>query len=235
MKVVDVMTKDPVTIGPETPLKDVADMLVARGISGLPIVESTGELVGVVSEADLLVKEKGAEPEARGGFGWHWLVSRAAGVEERAKLAARTAGEAMSAPAISIRPEQQVAEGARRMVENQVNRLPVVDEQGKVIGIVTRADLVRVFSRSDQEIEHEIEHDVVLRTLWIEPNRVKVRVARGEVSLTGRLDTKLTAELLPRLVERVPGVVSVSADLSWVADEQPMAKSEHHHLPLGRR
>jgi CBS domain-containing protein len=106
------------------------------------------------------------------------------------------------------------------MVENGVNRLPVVGEGGRVVGIVTRADLVRVFSRSDQEIAREIEREVVLGTLWVEPARVNVRVARGEVSLSGRLDTRLDAELLPRLVARVPGVVSVSADLGWDAVEE---------------
>jgi CBS domain-containing protein len=218
MKVKDVMTNDPVTIVPEALLKDVASILVARGISGLPVVGSGGEPLGVVSESDLVVKEQGEPPEKRGGFGWRWLSTKNGDREQRARLAARTAGEAMTAPPITIGLGDHVSEAARRMVENGVNRLPVVGDDGTVVGIVTRADLVRVFSRSDQEIAREIEHDVVLGTLWVEPTRVNVRVARGEVSLSGRLDTRLDAELLPRLVARVPGVVSVSADLAWEAE-----------------
>jgi CBS domain-containing protein len=220
MKVKDVMTNDPVTIGPETLLKDVADILVARGISGLPVVGIEGEPLGVVSEGDLVVKEQGEPLEKRSGFGWRWLSAKNGDGEQRARLAARTAGEAMTAPPITIGPDEHVSEAARRMVENGVNRLPVVGDGGSVIGIVTRADLVRVFSRSDQEIAREIEREVVLGTLWVEPTRVNVRVARGEVSLSGRLDTRLDAELLPRLVARVPGVVSVAADLGWDAVEE---------------
>jgi CBS domain-containing protein len=220
MKVKDVMTNDPVTVGPETLLKDVADILVARGISGLPVVGIEGEPLGVVSEGDLVVKEQGEPLEKRSGFGWRWLSAKNGDREQRARLAARTAGEAMTAPPITIGRDEHVSEAARRMVENGVNRLPVVGEGGRVVGIVTRADLVRVFSRSDQEIAREIEREVVLGTLWVEPTRVNVRVARGEVSLSGRLDTRLDAELLPRLVARVPGVVSVSADLAWDAVEE---------------
>jgi CBS domain-containing protein len=228
MKVKDVMTTDPVTIGPEPPLKDVANILVARGISGLPVVGAAGEALGVVSEGDLITKQQGEPLELGGGFGWRWLSSRADDREERAKLGARTAGEAMTAPAITIGANEQVASAARRMVENGVNRLPVVDERGTVIGIVTRADLVGVFSRPDQQIANEIEREVVLGTLWVEPSRVNVRVTEGEVTLSGHLDTKLDAELLPRLVGRVPGVVSVTSDITWELEDEPLPRAARH-------
>jgi CBS domain-containing protein len=236
VKVKDVMTKDPVTVGPDASLKHVADLLIARGITGLPVVGGAGEPVGVVSEADLLVKGAGSTAEPRGAHGWRFLFRRAADVETEARLAARTAGEAMSSPAITIGPERQVDEAARTMIEKQVNRLPVIDERGTTIGIVTRADLVRVFSRSDQEIRHEIEHDIIVGTLWTEPGRVDVRVHQGEVTLNGRLGNELDAELLPRLVSRVPGVVSVDADLSWEPGE-PLPKGSRraaHDAPSPR-
>jgi CBS domain-containing protein len=224
MNVADVMTKDPVTVGPDAQLKDVADILVARSVSGLPVVGTGGEPLGVVSEADLLLKGAGVPSETRGALGWRVLFDRTGNGEAQAKLAARTAGEAMSSPAITIGPEQSVSEAARTMIEKRVNRLPVV-EDGKVVGIVTRADLVRTFLRSDQEIRREIEHDIITGTLWAEPSRVQVGVSQGEVTLSGRLDTKLDTELLPRLVWRVPGVVSVAADLTWESEEQPLPRS----------
>jgi CBS domain-containing protein len=233
MKVEDVMTKDPITIGPKTPLKDVADILVAKGISGLPVVGVAGEPLGVISEADLLVKAAGPEPEARGPFGWRWLLHGVPNDESRPKLATRTAGEAMSSPAIRIRPDCSVAEAARLMIDKQVNRLPVVDDYGRVTGIVTRADLVRIYSRSDQQIRREIQQDVVAGLLWIDPARVSVVVIRGDATLSGQLDTKTDAELLPRLVERVPGVVSVTSELSWPEDEQQGSRLRRNRTQSG--
>lgn len=235
MKIKDVMTKDPVTVGPDESLKKVADILIARGISGLPVVGAAGEPIGVLSEADLLVKEAGSTTRRSGAFGWRILFRRAADAETETRLAARTAGEAMSSPAISIGPERQVDEAARTMIENQVNRLPVVDDRGRVVGIVSRADLVRIFARSDQEIRDEIEQDIVIGTFWSSPGRVNVRVTQGEVSLGGRLDTELDAELLPRLVRRVPGVVSVDADLSSELSEQALRKGGRRARVPSRR
>ena len=121
MKIADVMTKDPVTVGPDAPLKQVANILVARGVSGLPVVGAGGEPLGVVSEADLLLKEAGVSRETRGALGWRLLFDRAGNseAEVKAKLAARTAGEAMSSPAITIGPERAITEAARTMIERR--------------------------------------------------------------------------------------------------------------------
>lgn len=212
MNVSEVMTKDPVTIGADASLKDVARLFDQHRISGLPVVGHEHEVLGVVSEADIIVREAGAE-EAK--TGWSGLLARFGG---GARPIARTAGEAMSSPAVTIRPEARVAEAARMMLDGDIKRLPVVDADGRLVGIVTRADLVRAFTRTDEEIRREIEQDVLVRTLWVSPGRVAVSVRQGEVSLTGRLDTELNAELLPRLVERVPGVVSVTSSLSSDAE-----------------
>lgn len=206
MNVEEVMTKEPIAVGPETPLKDVAAILVANGISGLPVIGVEKEVLGVVSEADLVAKS--ALPEERERL----LPLRRTGKDPK-KASARTAGEAMTSPALTIGPRRNVGEAARTMIEHGVNRLPVVDDAGHLVGIVTRADLVRTFARPDEEIRREIEQEVVLGMLWIPPDRVKVQVHRGEVKLEGRLETEVDVELLPRLVERVPGVVSVTADL----------------------
>ena len=131
------------------------------------------------------------------------------------KVEARTVGEAMSAPAVTIGRKRPLTEAANAMIEQGVKRLPVVDADGKLIGIITRADLVRAFVRSDEEIAKEIRDDVIRRTLWIAPETIEVSVARGEVRLSGEVETKADAELHPAFVQRVPGVVSVLSKLRW--------------------
>jgi osmotically-inducible protein OsmY len=104
------------------------------------------------------------------------------------------------------------------MLDRNVKRLPVVDEYGKLLGIVSRADLVRAFVRSDEEIAREIREEALRRSLWVDPDLMKVTVERGEVRLEGRVETEAEAEIVPRIVQRVPGVVSVLAKLSWPDD-----------------
>jgi CBS domain-containing protein len=207
------MTRDVVSVTPDIPLKDVAAMLVERGISGLPVCGPDGVVVGVLSEADLLVKQ-GGSPERSGGL-FAWLVETAS-APDLAKLRAHTAGEAMTAPAITVETASPVSEAARTMVSLGVNRLPVV-EDGRLVGIVTRADLVRLFTRSDEEIARDIRQDVVKR-LWIAPERVEVDVEQGEVVLRGEVDTEVEAALLEKRIPLVAGVVGVRSELSWAVD-----------------
>jgi len=215
MRVEDVMTRDVKTVEPGATLKDVADVLASLGVSGVPVVEG-GKVVGVVSEADIIAKERGAEKRRGGLLGL--LIDGA--LDDGAKLEARTAREAMTSPAITIGPTRSVTEAASRMIDEHVNRLPVVDDDGKLVGIVSRADLVRAFTRSDAEIEREIRDEVILRTLWIAPENIAVTVDRGEVTLTGQVETRVEAELVLHFVQRVPGVVSVVSNLSWNVEDQ---------------
>jgi CBS domain-containing protein len=207
------MTRDVVSVTRDIPLKDVAAMLVERGISGLPVCGPDGVVVGVLSEADLLVKQ-GGSPERSGGL-FAWLVETAS-APDLAKLRAHTAGEAMTAPAITVETASPVSEAARTMVSLGVNRLPVV-EDGRLVGIVTRADLVRLFTRSDEEIARDIRQDVVKR-LWIAPERIEVDVEQGEVVLRGEVDTEVEAALLEKRIPLVAGVVGVRSELSWAVD-----------------
>jgi predicted transcriptional regulator len=124
----------------------------------------------------------------------------------------------MTSPALTIEPCRPVAEAAKLMVEKGINRLPVVSG-GRLVGIVTRADLVRAFHRPDEEIEHEISDDVLLSTLWIDPGRVSISVSNGEVSLSGEVETRTQAELVEAYVRRVPGVVDVHSELTWTVDD----------------
>lgn len=208
------MTRDVLTVAPDTSLKDVARLLIANGISGVPVCGANGRVLGVVSEADILRKEEGVSPELARPLAW--LVRQLDG--ELAKISARTAFEAMTAPALTVRPTQQVSEVAQLMVDHRINRLPVVGADG-LVGIVSRADLVRAFIRSDEEIEEEIRTDVLLETMLLPPGDVEVSVHDGRVVLGGRMSTQQDAEVLERFVRRVPGVLDVEVDVRWSAGD----------------
>jgi CBS domain-containing protein len=184
MQVQDVMTSPAITVGAGAPLHRVAETLAAKCISGLPVVDAGGALLGVISEADIIAKEAHDPSDAR------------------------TAGEAMTSPARTIEPQRLVAEAARVMLAEGVNRLPVVRD-GELVGIVTRADLVRAFVRSDEEISQEIRESVALRWHGIDPNGLTVRVKDGEVEVEGHLASDDDAELVEQVIQRIPGVVSV--------------------------
>jgi CBS domain-containing protein len=211
MRVKDLMTTDVLTVRVTTQLKDAARLLAEHRISGLPVVDDDGRVLGVLSEGDILYKETGMKD--RPGFFERLLSVPATGFE--LKLAARTVGEAMSAPAVTIGPIRPVTVAATTMIDEGVNRLPVVDDEGRLVGIVTRADLVRAFVRSDAEIEHEIREDVIRQKLWLEPDAFQVEVVGGEVRLSGEVETRTDAEMIPTLVQRVPGVVAVLSKLRW--------------------
>lgn len=188
MKVADVMTTDVLTVPPAATLKEVARALAGRGISGVPVVDEDGQVLGVVSEADILAKER-----ADGG----------------AKHDARTAGEAMTSPAIAVTPAHRVDRAAALMLDQAVNRLPVVDDELRLVGIVTRADLVRAFAAGDDGIEREIREEVLLRELWVDPRHFELTVHDGAVELVGAFDSSEQREIAERRIRLVPGVMAV--------------------------
>jgi CBS domain-containing protein len=211
------MTTDVVTTTPDATLKSVAQALVERGISGMPVCDEAGAVVGVISEGDILYKE-GGPIERRGGL-LGWIVDTTADWEIE-KSVARTAGEAMTAPAITAAPTDSASAAARRMIETGVKRLPVVAMDGRLVGVITRADLIRAFVRTDEEIAAEIRQDVIERVLWAPPGRIEVVVRDGEVGLTGRLETETEVEVLEQLVAKIPGVVAVSSRVTFPREER---------------
>jgi len=215
MNVRDLMTAEVLTVSPEAPLKDVAAILAEHGISGVPVCDAGGRVLGVVSEGDILFKEQGVRERHGGALAWLVDGSR---WQDTSKASARTAGEAMTSPAITITQDRPAAAAARIMLDRAVNRLPVVRD-GILVGIVSRSDLVRAFTRSDEEIAAEIREDVLRRALWLDPDSVEITVRRGEVRLAGEIEAKSDAEVLTKLVLRIPGVVSVGSDVLYRVDD----------------
>jgi CBS domain-containing protein len=214
----DVMTRSVVTVEPSTPIREVARLLVEHGVSGLPVVDARGTVVGVVSEGDLLVKEQGHRAVHHRPLARLFGESRATRAAV-AKIEARTAGDAMSSPPVTIQASRPLQAAADLMVRRQVNRLPVVDD-GQLVGIVTRADLVRAFVRSDEQLVETIRTEVLLRSLWLNPAGFEVTVEDGVARIRGSVEQRSTADMLPRFVEMVPGIVAVDADVSWSVDDR---------------
>lgn len=214
MIVRDLMTTPVVVAHPETPLKEIAGLLVEHRIGGIPIVDADDRVLGVVSEADFLVKETGRPPKRRSRpLAWLLAGARADEIALR-RIQAETAGEAMTSPACTIEPTARLAEAARRMTERRVNRLPVVAEE-RLVGIITRADLVRAFARSDAELRAAAAHAV--RAV---DGMSVLRVEDGVVTVNGTVSHPAVAEGAVRMIADIEGVVAVDdRDLTSIDPE----------------
>lgn len=216
-RVRDVMTGDVVTVNEHTPFKEIAQLLADHRVSALPVLDAGGRVVGIVSEADLLLKE-----EYPAGPPTGWLFEGRRRRATRAKATGGTAVELMTAPAVTVGPDATVAEAARLLHRHGVKRLPVVDPAGPLLGIVSRADLLKVFLRSDDEIARDVRQDVLQRAMWVYPGTVGVRVRGGVVTLTGRLERRSLIPIAVGLVHGVDGVVDVVDRLSFELDDTPV-------------
>ncbi|WP_249160349.1 CBS domain-containing protein [Actinospica acidithermotolerans] len=207
-----------VAVPDDAAYRDIAALLVERRFSAVPVVDPQGRAIGVVSEDDLLAKETEleAEQEERHRFP---LGGRSA-ERARREIAATTARRLMTSPAVTIGVDQDVAEAARIMLDRHVKRLVVTDEQGRLQGVVSRRDLLKVLARSDEEIRREVAEDVLHGMFRIDKAAVRVRVEDGVVHLRGRVGTRGQARLLCEVVARTDGVVAVADDL-WLEDDSP--------------
>ena len=208
-----VMTPDVVTVDALAPFKEIVRLMQEHRVSALPVVDADGVLVGIVSEGDLILKE---DPELVGGG--HLFEGRRHATN-RSKAAGKLAHELMTTPVISVAPEAPLGEAARRMHRAEVKRLPVVDADGHLVGVVSRADLLRVFLREDAEIAREIREDVIRRTLWIDPDTIRIVVREGVVTMQGQIERRSLLPIVDRLVSSTEGVVAVDDRLTYAADD----------------
>lgn len=217
-KVASVMTRPVITTSPDTPYKDVVTLLTANAISAVPVVDTTGHPVGVVSEADALAKQEfhgGADPLS-------WLASRRRRTR-RHKATGVTAADLMTSPAVTIGADEPLAVAARRLAEKRVRRLFVIDDDGVVIGVVSRHDILRTFLRSDATIRADVEEHVLRHGMWVIPGTVEVTVASGVVTLEGTLEHRSAVDIAVLLTQAVTGVVGVRNKLHFIIDDTATA------------
>jgi CBS domain-containing protein len=220
----DLMTTPVVTVTPQTPFKEIVARLAQHRVSAVPVVDDAGLVLGVVSEADLLLKEEFPDPDA--DIPLFWTKRRRL---ERDRAAATTARDLMSIAVVSIAPDATVAEAARRMHTAGVKRLLVLDEGGRLVGIVSRADLLKVFNRPDQAIRREIMDEVIVGEFMMDPNRFFIQVTDGVVVLRGRAERRSLLPYLVRAVHSVEGVVRVKNRLTFdIDDVEPLLQAMTH-------
>jgi len=217
-RVHEAMTTDVVRVDRAAGYQQIADLLVQHRISAVPVVDSGGVVVGVVSEADLLPKLGYPEQD-----GLHPLVTRRRRAAAR-RVGGDSAGDLMTSPAIVVLGSAPVAAAARLMEESRVKRLPVVDEAGRLIGIVSRRDLVRLYARPDEAIRGDVV-DLILNGFWVDPSTVDIGVVAGVVTLSGAVDRTSTARILARAAHTVPGVVDVVDRLTGEYDDSATPNS----------
>ncbi|MFG3479484.1 CBS domain-containing protein [Streptomyces sp. NPDC047980] len=218
-KVGGLMTGEVVSVVPSTPFKEVAKRLAEHDISGLPVLDEDDRVVGVVSETDLLVRQALAANTVRGPR----QPGAGIGAGSRDERDAITAGRMMSAPAVTVHADETVAAAARTMLRRCVDRLPVVDDENRLVGIVTRRDLLRVFLRPDPEIRLRVIEEVVVDTMGLAPDAVAVHVVDGRVTLEGALETPAQILVMKKLTEQMDGVVAVTDRLTARGDGSPAA------------
>ncbi|GIF13907.1 CBS domain-containing protein [Actinoplanes teichomyceticus] len=213
----DVMTKAVVSVDENASYRDVVDVLIERRCSAVPVVDAGHRVIGVISETDLLRKIEYAGDESARVF------ERRSRRGERAKASARTAAGLMSGPPVVALAGTPVAAAARRMDAEHVKRLPVVDELGRLVGIVSRGDLLKTYLRPDLDIQADVENGVLRAFLVDDTASVTVSVTDGVVALAGRVGRYSSAELVERLSRQVAGVVEVVSGLTYdVDDRQPV-------------
>lgn len=225
-----VMTRQVVTVGIDTPFKELVETLQANRFSAVPVIDDVGLVAGVVSEADLLAKEEfrgGAEPSPS-------LLAGKDAKRRWRKAHGVVAAEVMTRPVITIGPDAPASAAAHRLADANVRRLFVVDDKDELVGVVTRSDLLKLFLRTDESLRADIEQQVFGRVFWIAPPAVEVEVELGTVVLRGDLERRSDAELAAYLARTLPGVVDVFSELTYRFDDtttgsptMPVRHGEH--------
>ncbi|MFJ3838942.1 CBS domain-containing protein [Streptomyces sp. NPDC054904] len=217
LKVADLMIDEVVSVAPGTGFKDVAKLLAQYDISGVPVLDDEDRVVGVVSQTDLLA---------------HTLPGPQPPEQNTPVPGPPTAGDVMSAPAVTIHAEETVADAARLMTRRSIERLPVVDVEDRLVGIVTRRDLLRMFLRPDSEIRRRVTDEVLTEVLRVPVGDVDVHVVDGIVTLEGHVERRSQLAALLSLVERLDGVVAVASRVTAGTDDTAThADHARHAMP----
>lgn len=211
MQLRDLMTTTVLCIGPDASLKEAARRMLEAGVSGMPVTDDDGALVGVITEADFVKTEAGRRRSERRSL-LRWLTHHHEIPVDEIRV-----GDVMTAGVITLTPEADHADAARLMEKARIKRIPIVEDD-TLVGMVSRSDIMRAFARPDGEIVRELEDHVMRKVLWIDPSSVRVMCEDGNVTLSGQLETRSDAELLVELASRLDGVVSVKSTLSWSVD-----------------
>ncbi|WP_254068485.1 CBS domain-containing protein [Streptomyces sp. TM32] len=186
------MTGDVVRAYSGTSAEEMVRWLAEYDISGLPVVDGDDKVIGVVSATDL---EPVRHRTARG--------------------ATPVAAELMSVPARTVRADDSVVRAARLMSASGVERLPVVDEEARLVGMVTRRDVLQVFVRPDSAIRDEVMDEIVVRALWLSPQSIEVSVHDGLVTVEGSLESSGQVAVAIRMMRQVDGVTAVVNRLTY--------------------
>ena len=229
-KVGSVMTTEVVRAEYGTPFKEVARLLGDHRISGLPVVDEDEQVIGVISETDLMARQaETPDPFEPKKHHWPFSVTRAS--RQRAtKARARTAGQLMTEPPLTVHADNTIVEAARTMAQHHVERMPVLDEEHRLVGIVTRRDLLQVFLRPDADIRTEVVEEVLVHALWLPPRSVDVQVVEGVVTLSGHMERKSETEIAVSMTRQIDGVVAVVDKLTYRLDDakiQPQEQALH--------
>lgn len=216
----DIMTAPVITAPPDATIRELVELMTARRISGVPIVSAAGELLGIVTEGDLLYKELAPRPDEPPE-----LVQRllplpgiAAAADRARKAAALRARELMTSPVVTVAEDATIHEIATLMTRHGINRVPVVRD-GQVVGIVSRNDVLKAFTRSDEELATAIR-EALLHDLWIDISRIQVTADQGVVVLDGRVERWSEKELAGKWAALADGVVRVENRLAYDLDDR---------------
>jgi len=216
--VADVMVDDVLTVSPETPYKQLVEALWTRGVSGLPVVDAVGRLVGVVSESDLLAKQEHPAGEDTASemrrlaqsSSEEWTPTAYRALADLSKAMGRTAADVMTSPALSIGPDASLTTAASLLHRRGLKRLPVVDGEGRLVGIISRADLLKVFLRSDDEIRRDVLANLTASGVTADMDRISVN--GGVVTLESDLADEPGLRQIEEVAGAVDGVVGVRRD-----------------------
>jgi CBS domain-containing protein len=209
-----VMMHQVVAVREDVLYKEIVQVLDRFNVSAVPVLDRQRRVLGVVSEADLMAKVEFADDASQAP-----LFERRSRRKARGKAAGETARDLMSAPAVTIGPEASTMAAARLMDDERVKRLPVVNESGVLVGIVSRRDLLAAYLRRDDDIRQDVRREVLGQVLGLHEPQVRVSVSHGVVALHGTVDRRSTARIAARLVHGVPGVVDVVDDLAFEYDD----------------